>query len=120
MEFIINLAIILLVTWFLFNRLVPTIGVVQINTVELKKKLSEKNVKFIDVRTRNEFNQFHIPSFMNVPLHELTKKANQLSKEVETVVICQSGMRSNKATKVLKKLGFQKISNVKGGISKWS
>ena len=44
----------------------------------------------------------------------------KFSKEKEIVVICQSGMRSMKATKTLKKLGFKNITNVKGGINAWS
>jgi rhodanese-related sulfurtransferase len=55
-----------------------------------------------------------------MPLHQLAQKSNELSKDNEVVVICQSGMRSQKATKVLKKLGFTKITNVKGGVSAWS
>ncbi|MED1563912.1 rhodanese-like domain-containing protein, partial [Alkalihalobacillus alcalophilus] len=48
------------------------------------------------------------------------QKASQLLKEKEVVVICQSGMRSNKASKVLRKMGFKKITNVKGGMSAWN
>ncbi|MGE1166875.1 rhodanese-like domain-containing protein, partial [Peribacillus simplex] len=33
------------------------------------------------------------------------------------IVICQSGMRSKQAAKVLKKLGFQRIINVSGGMN---
>ncbi|MGG3924306.1 rhodanese-like domain-containing protein, partial [Geobacillus thermodenitrificans] len=41
------------------------------------------------------------------------------SKEKEVVVICQSGMRSQKASKWLKKMGFQHVTNVKGGLNAW-
>ncbi|NRK74194.1 rhodanese-like domain-containing protein, partial [Salmonella enterica subsp. enterica serovar Typhi] len=43
----------------------------------------------------------------------------ELSKDKEVVVICQSGMRSQNATKILKKLGFTNVTNVKGGMSAW-
>lgn len=44
-------------------------------------------------------------------------KANQLDKNKEVIVICQSGMRSKQAAKVLKKLGFQQVINVSGGMN---
>lgn len=46
--------------------------------------------------------------------------SESLSKEREVVLICQSGMRSNKASKTLKKSGFEKVTNVKGGMNAWS
>ena len=39
--------------------------------------------------------------------------------EKEVIVICQSGMRSSNASKVLKENGIQTITNVKGGMSAW-
>ncbi len=41
--------------------------------------------------------------FQNIPLNDLASKANQLDKNKEVIVICQSGMRSKQAAKVLKK-----------------
>jgi rhodanese-related sulfurtransferase len=107
---ILNLLILSLVILFLIQRLFPTKGVRQITTAELKKELQDKNKQFIDVRTPGEYRGNHIRHFKNIPLHELAQKASQLSKDKEVVVICQSGMRSNKASKVLKKLGFQKVT----------
>ena len=40
--------------------------------------------------------------FQNIPLNDLASKTNQLDKNREVIVICQSGMRSKQATKVLK------------------
>jgi rhodanese-related sulfurtransferase len=71
----------------------------------------------VDVRTPAEFKGNHIKGFKNIPLQVLSQKSNEISKDKEVVVICQSGMRSQKASKILKKLGFTKITNVKGGMS---
>jgi rhodanese-related sulfurtransferase len=118
MEFM-NILIPVLLILFLVPRLLPTKGVRQITTTELKNELKDKNKQFIDVRTVGEYKGNHIKEFKNLPLHELSNKAGQLSKEKEVVVICQSGMRSNKASKLLKKLGFTNVTNVKGGMSAW-
>jgi rhodanese-related sulfurtransferase len=118
MEYI-NYIIIGLVIVFFVQRMVHIKGVKQITTSELGSQLKDKNKQYIDVRTPGEFKGNHIHGFKNMPLHQLAQKSNELSKDKEVVVICQSGMRSLKATKVLKKLGFTKITNVKGGVSAW-
>ncbi|OLO26139.1 rhodanese [Alkalihalophilus pseudofirmus] len=119
MEYL-NFIIPALLFLFLLQKILPTKGVRQMTTVELKQELIKKEVQFIDVRTTGEYKSNHIKKFKNIPLQDLSNKVSQLSKEKEIVVICQSGMRSNKATKLLKKLGFKKIANVKGGMSAWN
>lgn len=112
--------IIALLLFFMIKRFVPAKGISNISTQELKTQLNEKNKQFIDVRTPGEFRGSHIKGFKNIPLHQLAQKAEkELSKEKEVVVICQSGMRSQNASKILKKLGFTKVTNVKGGMSAW-
>lgn len=74
------------------------------------KKYSGKTGKyFIDVRTVGEYRGNHMKGFQNIPLNELVSKANQLNKNKEVIVICQSGMRSKQAAKVLKKLDFSAL-----------
>jgi rhodanese-related sulfurtransferase len=120
MENILNYIFIALLAYFIYQRFIPTKGVRQITTVQLKDELKDQNKQFIDVRTPGEFNVYHLNEFTNIPLQQLSKKTSDLSKEKEVIVICQSGMRSNKATKMLKKQGFNKVTNVKGGMSAWS
>ncbi|MCA1030741.1 rhodanese-like domain-containing protein [Bacillus timonensis] len=112
--------VIILVALFIGMRMLPTKGVKNITTAQLKDELKDKNKQFVDVRTVGEFKGNHIRGFKNIPLHQLSQKANELSKDKEVIVICQSGMRSNKASKVLKKQGFKQVTNVKGGMSAWS
>lgn len=117
----INYLVIAIILFFMIKRFFPTKGVNNISTTDLKAELNDKNKQFVDVRTPGEFKGNHIRGFKNIPLHQLAKKAErELSKEKEVIVICQSGMRSQQASKVLKKLKFPKVTNVKGGMSAWS
>lgn len=117
----VNYLVIALFLLFVFKRFLPTKGVNHITTTELKTELKDKNKQFVDVRTPIEFKGNHIRGFKNIPLQNLAYKAEkELSREKEVVVICHSGMRSQKACKILKKLGYTKVTNVKGGISAWS
>jgi len=112
--------IIAILLLFMIGRILPAKDVSQISAVELKGELTKKDKQFIDVRTPGEFKGNHIKGFKNIPLYELSQKASkELSKEKEVIVICQSGMRSQKASKQLKKLGFVNVTNVRGGILAW-
>jgi len=120
MEYV-NYLVIALFLVFMIKRFLPTKGVNHISTSDLKSELKDKNKQFVDVRTPGEFKGNHIRGFKNIPLQQLTQKAEkELSKEKEVIVICQSGMRSQQASKILKKLGFTNVTNVKGGMSAWS
>lgn len=117
---ILNIMFIALIFLFFVWRILPVKGVRQITASQLKHELKDTNKQFIDVRTPGEFKGNHIRGFRNIPLDQLLKSSDSLSKDQEVVLICQSGMRSNKASKSLRKSGFEKVTNVKGGMSAWS
>ncbi|GAB3800359.1 rhodanese-like domain-containing protein [Virgibacillus kimchii] len=119
MEIIIQVLIIIAVVWFLMSRFIPVKGVNNITVQEAKNKLKEKNGQFIDVRTPGEYKANHRKPFKNIPLAQLAHQSGELQKDKEVVIICQTGMRSMKAAKILKKQGFEKVTNVKGGMSSW-
>ena len=117
----INYVFIALFLLFIVYRFMPTKGVRNISIAELKNELRGKSKLFIDVRTPGEYKGNHIREFKNIPLNLLAEKAEkELSKDKEVIVICQSGMRSGQASKLLKKLGYTKVTNVKGGMNAWS
>lgn len=104
---------------FLLRRFMPAKGIMNISTQEAKDKFTEKAVQFIDVRTPNEYTANHRKPFKNIPLANMKTRSSELDKEQEVVVICQSGMRSMQAAKLLKKQGFEKVTNVRGGMGSW-
>jgi rhodanese-related sulfurtransferase len=116
---VVNVILLAVVGWLFYQRLAPVKGIRNINTTELKTELKNKDSQFIDVRTPNEYRANHIKEFKNIPLAVLQKKAKELSKDKEVFVICQSGMRSSNASRILKKMGFKHITNIKGGMSAW-
>lgn len=116
---IVNYILIGLLVLFIIKRFIPVKGIKTISAEQLKSELKNKNKQLIDVRKPGEFKENHLKGFTNIPLHQLTQKANQLSKDKEVIVICQSGMRSQKASRTLKKLGFKEVTNVKGGMLEW-
>jgi adenylyltransferase/sulfurtransferase len=85
---------------------------------ELKKQLSgNKDVKIIDVREELEFHTFNIGG-ENIPLGKLSAMIDELSYEKadHIVVLCQHGIRSETARKLLKIAGFTNVQNLAGGL----
>ena len=106
--------IIAVIVAFFAWRMKPTKGVHTISTAQLKTIINDKDKVFVDVRTPGEYKARNVKQFKNIPLGSDFLK---LPKDKEIVVICQSGMRSSQACKQLKKQGFEKVTNVRGGMS---
>ncbi|MDN7242281.1 rhodanese-like domain-containing protein [Planococcus sp. N028] len=109
----------LAVLWLVFRLTAPTKGVRSISAADLNSELGKKGKQYIDVRTPGEFKGNHIKGFKNIPLNDLPKRMQELAKDQEVLVICQSGMRSSKASQLLKKNGFGQVTNIRGGMSSY-
>lgn len=117
---VIQIIVVLLFVFFVARKILPARGVAQITTSELREQLNDKNIQFIDVRTVGEYSSGHIQGFVNIPLKQIREQADSLSKDKKVVVICQRGMRSIEACRKLKKLGFEGVTNVRGGMVSWN
>jgi rhodanese-related sulfurtransferase len=97
-------------------------GVMPLFPWQLKKLLKCKRdpISLIDVRTRWEYNWFHIKGAANKP--ELLYDVEALpakSKEAPVIVICMTGHRSPLVAYRLKKQGFIKVYNLTWGMLAW-
>ena len=75
----------------------------------------------IDVRTPEEFREGHIKKAKNMPLDELQADLEKkpLKKDTPILLYCRTGHRSRTATKILDKLGYEKIYDLRGGYVSW-
>ena len=91
-------------------------------TAEEARKLmdSEKDRIILDVRSREEFDQGHIPGAILIPNTEIEAKAADLlpDKDQLILVYCRSGRRSKLAAQSLADLGYTNIREF-GGILDW-
>lgn len=72
------------------------------------------SVTLLDTRTVEEFINNHVDGYINIPLDELRDRINEIDKEKTVYVICQSGLRSYIATRILSQNGFN-CFNFAGG-----
>lgn len=83
----------------------------------LKEYEKEENAVLLDVRTREEFAQGHIPKSKNLPLQVIDKAGKFIdNKNVPVFVYCRSGGRSSMAQEMLKSMGYRNVKNI-GGIN---
>ena len=72
------------------------------------------SVTLLDTRTTGEFAGGHIDGFTNIPVDELRERLGELDKGKPVYVICQSGLRSYIACRILAGHGFD-CYNFSGG-----
>ena len=75
---------------------------------------NDENVTMLDVRTSEEFNSGHIDGFKNIPVDELRERLEEIEKNKPVYLICQSGLRSYIASRILEGNGFDTY-NFSGG-----
>ncbi|MBE5819909.1 MAG: rhodanese-like domain-containing protein [Clostridiales bacterium] len=89
-------------------------------TINESKMIINKNdnVVLLDVRSSQEFNEGHLINAINIPLYELEARVESRIKDKSTIIIayCSAGIRSKKAVKILKKLKYSNVFNIKEGV----
>lgn len=99
------------------------LGVTPVLPGELKRRLhasgGERPV-LVDVRTKFEYDLFHIDGAVNEPaiVHNPQKLQN-IDRDAPIVVICMSGHRSPIAAYFLRRQGFKNVSHLVWGMLSW-
>jgi rhodanese-related sulfurtransferase len=103
------------------------IGGNKANTASLPKEISvadaltkyQQGAFFLDVRTQEEWNEFHAPNSTLIPLDQLPSRLSELPKDKEIVVVCRSGNRSQQGRDILLNAGFTQVTSMTGGLNEW-
>ncbi|MDD2791030.1 MAG: rhodanese-like domain-containing protein [Sulfurimonas sp.] len=78
----------------------------KINSVELTVMLEEGTAQLIDIRFKEEYEAWHMPASINIPLNELPKRFNELDKSKLIVTACPHKDRAIMARTFLKLQGY--------------
>jgi molybdopterin/thiamine biosynthesis adenylyltransferase/rhodanese-related sulfurtransferase len=92
----------------------------EITPLELKARLDEHHDVFLlDVREPFEYQICNLGGHL-IPLAEIAARMNELDRAKDTVVYCRSGVRSAMVVGILRRLGFERVWNLRGGILAWA
>ena len=92
----------------------------EITPRDLSERLKRGDIDLIDVREPHEWEIGHIPGARLIPLATLPEALATLDSSRELVLHCKSGVRSARAVRQLQAAGFRRVSNLAGGILRWS
>ena len=75
----------------------------------------------VDVRTRREFAQGHVPGAINRPLHSLVLSGSDIpaSRDERLVIYCGHGPRARMAAALMRQTGFRQIDALEGHMAAW-
>jgi len=88
---------------------------------ELKERLDRgEPLRLIDVREIGEWNMVRLPGSESIPLRTLVERSGDFGKNEDIVLVCRAGVRSARALDLLRKAGFTRLKNLRGGILAWA
>ena len=87
----------------------------------LKTRLDHgEPIRLLDVREPGEWEIVHLVGSQRIPLRELEMRLGELPREEEIVLVCRAGVRSAAALEILRKAGFRRLKNLRGGLLAWA
>ncbi len=95
------------------------------STDEIADVLVQKDPSFqlIDVRAQDEYEKFHLPNAINIPLTDILSDewADLLDQDVKMNVFYSNGnLKSNEAWMITRQLGFENNYVMQGGLNYWA
>lgn len=96
-------------------------GANELSTMEVVQLMNRKPTLLLDVREDREFEEGHIKDARQIPLGQINNRAGEIEKykNKNVVAYCRTGHRSASACARLRKLGFESVYNLRGGITAW-
>jgi len=87
-------------------------------SVDQAYQMYQDGMFVLDVRTPEEWDEFHAPDTTLIPLDELSARVGELPKDRPILVVCRSGNRSQAGRDILRQAGFEAAS-MDGGLNEW-
>ncbi len=90
----------------------------EINT-QTGKQLFDEGAFMLDVRNPDEWVEHHVDGATLIPLPELEARVDEVPRDQQIIVICNSGNRSQVGRDILLEAGFENVTSIAGGIQGW-
>ena len=90
----------------------------EVNT-QTGKQMFDEGAFMLDVRNPDEWVEYHVDGATLIPLPELEARVDELPRDRQIVVICNSGNRSQVGRDILLDAGFENVTSIAGGIQGW-
>lgn len=118
--------------WYLFvvaivsgaMLFVPALGKgasASVTPAQAVQKMNSEKATVVDVRSADEFAVAHIKAAKQISLDQLEQQlgASVKNKTNPVIFVCATGVRSRKAIATAKKLGYEQVLTIAGGMKAW-
>ncbi len=92
----------------------------EITVHDLRTRRERADVVVLDVREPHELAVAALDGVLHIPMAQIPQRLAELPRDREIVVLCHSGVRSERVTAFLRASGFERAVNLAGGIDAWS
>lgn len=93
----------------------------ELGVEQLRDRLAKGEMPTIlDVREPDETRLAPFVGAVEIPMGEVPSRLGELNPDDDIVVLCHHGIRSGRVAIYLDQQGFQRVSNLTGGIDAWS
>jgi rhodanese-related sulfurtransferase len=89
-----------------------------VSTDEAYRMYQQSDTFVVDVRTQEEWNEYHAPNTTLIPLDQLQARLSEVPKDRKILVVCRSGNRSQQGRDILLAAGYNATS-MTGGLKEW-
>ncbi len=92
----------------------------KVSTAEAVTLINREKAVLIDVSEPAEFAIAHVSGARSVPIGSLDNSSDlPKNKALPVVLVCATGSRAARAVPTLRKLGFEKVHVLAGGLAAW-
>jgi rhodanese-related sulfurtransferase len=88
-------------------------------SVDEAHELYNEGAFLLDVRTQEEWDEYHAPGTTLIPLDELPDRLAEVPADQTIVVVCRSGNRSQQGRDILLDAGFEQVTSMADGLKSW-
>lgn len=113
--------VIALILLFILEARSKGLGGSRLSAAQLTQMVNREQAVVIDIRDAAAFHDGHIIHAINIPLVDLDQNLVRLEKDKQKaiVVVCAMGQKSPVVMNKLRKLGFEKVYILAGGMMSW-
>jgi len=86
----------------------------------VQRREAGEDLLLLDVREPRELAVAAVAGALHIPMAQVPARLGELDPQRHIVVICHSGGRSQAVVGFLKHKGYERVTNLAGGITRWS
>lgn len=103
--------------WAMLRHPLPPVA--DVTAEQARPRLEGRAWWLLDVREDEEWQRMHIPGAHHIPQFQLASRLSEVPTTGVLLVVCHTGVRSQRAAQFLKQADFPEVHSLAGGTAGW-